>query len=382
MTQAQVRNWQIVSSIADVQALEVEWQRLFRSNPSHSPFQAWGWTVAWIRHLASSPELKIICGLDENGVLCYILPLVAGPRQVFFEQCTYYVTGGYGPDCSDYIGPLRSPALESEVAAVTTEAIRTCVDPACRIVLPALDASDNFPVRASSGIKGSGRIVRLLNDNVCPAVRLPESWDEYLGGLSSNFRSQVRRHCRKMRKLSGISIQRIEPPEASRFAAELIRLNRTRISHKGSESSLEDEKFRNFIADAIPALVNEELAWMDAVTDGEKYLAAAFNMVYAGRVYYYMGGFDETASQLRPGTVLFAEAIQRSIENGMKSYDFLRGAESYKYRWGGADVPTWKLTVYPDRLIRGRAALAADRFKSSLLDAALRLREKAHRNQK
>jgi len=379
MMREQVRNWQIASSIADVQALEVEWQRLFQSNPAHSPFQAWGWVTAWIRHLAASPELNVICGRDEHDQLCYVLPLVVGPRNGTFDRCTYYVTGGYGPDCSDYIGPLRSPDLDDGLAGVTMEAIRRCIDPACRIVLPALDPSGDLPERIAGRCRESGRIARLLNDNVCPTVQLPESWDQYLAGLSSNFRSQIRRHSRKIRKVPGISVRRIESTEAPQFAAELMRLNRTRISDKGNESSLEDERFRRFLADAVPALVNEKVAWMDAIIDGDNYIAAAFNMVFAGRVYYYMGGFEESASQLRPGTVLFAEAIKRSIEQGMTRYDFLRGAESYKYRWGGADVRTWQLTVYPDRPVRARAALAVDAMVSSLHAAAVRFREKWHK---
>ncbi len=49
---------------------------------------------------------------------------------------------------------------------------------------------------------------------------------------------------------------------------------------------------------------------------------------------FHLAGRDETANEIPPGLVLHAYCIRRAIEQGFRSYDFLRGNESYKYSFG------------------------------------------------
>jgi CelD/BcsL family acetyltransferase involved in cellulose biosynthesis len=44
-----------------------------------------------------------------------------------------------------------------------------------------------------------------------------------------------------------------------------------------------------------------------------------------------------------PGIVLFAERIRTAIARGFTAFDFMRGNESYKYRFGATDQPLYQL---------------------------------------
>jgi len=55
------------------------------------------------------------------------------------------------------------------------------------------------------------------------------------------------------------------------------------------------------------------------------------------RWYDYIGGFDPRHSALAPGTLLIAHAVECALAEGAVAFDFLRGAEPYKYRWGAVD---------------------------------------------
>ena len=67
------------------------------------------------------------------------------------------------------------------------------------------------------------------------------------------------------------------------------------------------------------------------------------------RCYYYLGGFDPRLRTLSPGTLLIGHAIEQAIIEGAAAFDFLRGGEPYKYRWGAVNEPSYTLRVGPER---------------------------------
>jgi len=341
---AGVSKWQIVTSLEDLDDMETEWRTLHSLNPLHSPFQSWSWIRAWLKHLAGTHELRIICGRDDCDELVFVLPLVFVSRENG-ARCT--TVCGYGQDCSDDIGCLRTPELEGELAFVTASAIERHVDRSVRVVMPSLGGRGGFPHELRGTMTNLGRATWLQRHHSCPVIALPKSLDEYLAGLSSNFRSQVRRHHGKVVKHPDVEFRPVEPDDADSFARELVRLNRARMRDKGNESSFEAEAFKNFFLDAVPGLADEGIAWMDTIVDGDKVLAATLTLLHADRMHFYSAGFDDSASALRPGAALHLEVLRRGIERGYVSYDLLRGSEPYKYRWGATEAWTWKLTAYP-----------------------------------
>ena len=227
-----IENWQVIRDYHEFLDLEKEWQELFGRNLNHSPFQSWGWVISWTKHLAGSHELNIIHCLADQDRLSFVLPLVAKSSRKSGGSLEYYSVCGYGPECSDYIGCLRSPELERDLAEIVASAVEKVTDSGTRINLSSMNGNGNLPERLHFQIGKTGRAVRLVQDKCCPAVQLPNSWDEYLMGLSSNFRSQIRRYHRKIANHPTINFRSVDEPEAKHFASELIRLNRTRMADK------------------------------------------------------------------------------------------------------------------------------------------------------
>jgi len=365
-----------VSNHTDFLRLQSDWERLFEANPRHSPFLAWGWVNAWLTHIAGQHELRIACLRDDDGELQFVLPLLRRTGRREFGSARMVLVCSYGPECSEHLGYLCIPGQEPRSTELSAKAISQFFGESGAVSLGCLDNDGDYPTRLRSRVQSSGHITRLRPDVACPTVRLPGSWEEYLQQLSSNFRSQVRRSYRGIGGEGQPNFRSLEESEASDFANVLIRLNQTRIAAKGEVSSLQDEAFRSFLREVIPYMASCDRAWMDTIERDGEVLGAALNFVHGETVYYYMGGFDDTANKLRPGTALFADVIQRSISAGIKRYDFLRGAEPYKYRWGAKDVQTYRLTVYPPGLVNGRlSSLADDLYVSArnLLSRARRL---------
>jgi CelD/BcsL family acetyltransferase involved in cellulose biosynthesis len=371
-------SWQLASSATEFLKLKADWEHLFEQNSRHSPFLAWGWVNAWLRHIAGPHELRIACWRDALGELQFVLPLISRTSGRSSGQRNLALVCSYGPECSDHLGCLRVPAHESKIAEISAVAISRFFDQRHRISLAYLDNAGEYPSRLKSALQANGRTVRQTDDVVCPTVDLAKSWDEHLLKLSRNFRSQIRRHYKRISEHEQVQFRAINETDAESFTYELMQLNRARIREKGEVSSLESESFRNFLAEAVPYMASHGIAWMDVIEDSGNIVGSALNFVHGESVYFYMGGFDEKAKNLRPGTALFALVMMRSISAGYAHYNFLRGAEAYKYRWGAQDILTNRLDIYAHGLIDGRLQWAIDgaRFRARKLVRRMRSQHK------
>jgi len=352
--------WNLANSRAEFLQLRSDWDRLFEANSRHSPFLSWGWVDAWLRHIARDHELQIIYWRDSGGIVQYILPLHRLTGTTGVRSKKIMLVCNYGLECSDNLGCLRAEAFEDLSVELTIEAVQHYFAGSESISLGFLDSRGDFPHRLERAMKSAGRLAKTRPDAVCPAVELPGDWDEYLGRLSYKFRSQVRRSCRQISGEDPPSHRTVEPQDAVEFTRNLVRLNRSRMSDKGNTSSLEDTSMRAFFEEAIPYMVSQDLAWMDSIFVENESLGSALHFVHGDTVYYYMGGFDDRIKKVQPSTGLLGQVIQRAIARGYTRYDHLRGNESYKYRWGAADVHTLNVTIYSSGFVRGHIAALLD----------------------
>jgi CelD/BcsL family acetyltransferase involved in cellulose biosynthesis len=77
-----------------------------------------------------------------------------------------------------------------------------------------------------------------------------------------------------------------------------------------------------------------------------KKAAALYNFDYKGRIWVYNSGFNIVEfGYLSPGVVLTARAIENAIGLGRRQFDFLRGNEAYKYRFGAQDTTIHDLQI-------------------------------------
>ena len=73
------------------------------------------------------------------------------------------------------------------------------------------------------------------------------------------------------------------------------------------------------------------------LTVGDEKAAGYLNFDYANQIWVYNSGINFNFSSISPGWVLLGYLIQWAIENGRETFDFMRGDEVYKYRFGGQD---------------------------------------------
>ncbi len=77
-----------------------------------------------------------------------------------------------------------------------------------------------------------------------------------------------------------------------------------------------------------------QLAFLEV--DGQK-AAGYLNFDYLNRIWVYNSGIDRNFMDLSAGWVLLGHLLQWANENKRAEFDFMRGNEDYKYRFGGVD---------------------------------------------
>jgi CelD/BcsL family acetyltransferase involved in cellulose biosynthesis len=58
---------------------------------------------------------------------------------------------------------------------------------------------------------------------------------------------------------------------------------------------------------------------------------------------FYLNGFDPAYERFSPGSLLIEYAMEQARKSCQRSFDFLRGAEAYKYRWGARDCIHYRI---------------------------------------
>jgi len=114
------------------------------------------------------------------------------------------------------------------------------------------------------------------------------------------------------------------------------------------------------------------LGFVELVLDGERPIAAAVFLTYAGTVTYKYGASDASQLGKRPNNLLFSEAIRWACESGFQTLDFGRtdadneGLRAFKRSWG-ADEHELSYTYFADR-----EPTAEPQLRDRLMSATIR----------
>jgi len=176
---------------------------------------------------------------------------------------------------------------------------------------------------------------RVEESNVCPVLTLPDSMETLLANLSAKLRKNLERDRKTFAREHAISFEtRIEP--APEFFEALFRLQALRWP-AGAGGAKVQRAVQQFHALAAQTFAARGWLRLHALRADETHAALIYSFAFKRSVYIYMTAFDMSMARFGPGTLLLAHAIRNAIEEGFTEFDFLRGAEAYKYRWGAKD---------------------------------------------
>jgi CelD/BcsL family acetyltransferase involved in cellulose biosynthesis len=181
---------------------------------------------------------------------------------------------------------------------------------------------------------------------------LPGSWESYLGEFSKSRARHARRLRRKLDEDDRFVVHWAEDASDLDGALEiLILLHQRRRKSLGDPGCFADERFKNFLQDAVRRLCQARQLQICWLTLDDQPVAADFNLITPEGTLSYQSGVDPDSLDHSPGHMLFMAQILKSIESGQHMYDLLRGDESYKADWGAEPESLLRLRVVPRRAV-------------------------------
>jgi CelD/BcsL family acetyltransferase involved in cellulose biosynthesis len=168
-----------------------------------------------------------------------------------------------------------------------------------------------------------------------PYIPLPADFEAYLASIDKKQRHEIRRKMRRAAE-SEIPVRWYLVEDESTLEAEMDAFFALMRQDPAKEAFLTEPMRRQMLAAARTALHGGWL-WLAFLEVGGRKAAGAFNFDYGNRLWGYNSGVDRAFNEFSPGWVLLAHTIQWACEHGRSEFDFMRGNEEYKYRFGGRD---------------------------------------------
>jgi CelD/BcsL family acetyltransferase involved in cellulose biosynthesis len=193
--------------------------------------------------------------------------------------------------------------------------------------------------------RGYGVTVEELGISVRSA--LPESWDAYLAGIDGKQRHEIRRKLRRLGDCGAPATRVVTRPEDTDAAMDLFLdlFVRSRTDKASFMTPAMAGYFRQLAREAAHV---DTLRLFFLELDGRA-IASAMTFAHGGTLYLYNNGYDPAARDLSPGLLVKVLSLRWAIEHGLGVYDFLRGAEPYKYQLGGREVRLAKCEIQLNR---------------------------------
>lgn len=315
-----------------------EWDALAQRGMTDTPFQTLAYQQAWWTHLhPENGRLHTITARNEQKELLAIACLYNLDGALYFNGCV---------EETDYLDLIT----RAEHAEAAWQAILDCL---CSPNFPEWHSIDlcNIPETSPSRTILATEAQRrgfLFNEQVnevCPVIPLADTFEGYLDSIDSKQRREINR---KLRRAQGADAELVVVgPEDDVDTAVSDFLDLLQKSTFEKRDWLTDGRRAVFYDAARAAQKAGTLNLLFIEVRGKK-AAGLFNFDYKDRIWVYNSGLDPALfGALSLGVVITAKAIEYAIENGRTTFDFLRGNETYKYRFGAQDTTIYRIHLEP-----------------------------------
>ena len=318
-----------------------EWNALLESSATNVIFLTWEWQATWWRHLTPG-EMLVITFRDNDDKLQAIIPLFLsvsndGSRALSIIGCE---------DVSDYLDFIIRPEQEASLCAELLTVLTSDRVPAWdRMVLCNLPQSSTAYRVLPNLALGQRLSVNLRTQAVCPVISLPSSWEQYLSSLDKKQRHEIRRKIRRA-ETEAVTNWYVISHATHELVSEMesfIELHRLSSPEK---NIFMDTRMHEFFSDIAVTMADRDWLHLSFIEMQGERAAGMLSFDYNGSLQVYNSGYaPDRYAQWSPGIVLLSYCIQDAIARGRSTFDFLRGEEEYKYRFGAQPNPVYELTI-------------------------------------
>jgi CelD/BcsL family acetyltransferase involved in cellulose biosynthesis len=304
---------EVITDPEKLQSLAPAWLELCQKTQA-TPFQTPMWLLPWWRNFGSN-DLAVIVSRGVDGIDA-IAPLYILRDDESDESLGLLL----GTGISDYLDVIGDASL--------------VIDAMSKLNCQLWDLQQLQPTSSMLNVAlPDGFSENVEDQEACPV--LPLTTFESLG--STHFQKKLRYYRRQLERTGDV---RVETPTAETLddlLTSLFDLHAARWKRRDLPGVLADDTTQQFHRDAARRMLGASLLRMYAIRCNDRVVAVFYGFALNGIVYYYLSGYDPDLEKLSIGTILVAHAVKQAVRDGATAFDFLRGAEEYKYAWGATD---------------------------------------------
>ena len=311
--------------------LAQRWEGLLGRAGENNIFLSPQWYELWWDSLADGHELLLYACMDGDE-LVGVLPLKRTANELSFI--------GSANVC-DYMDFVVAGGREEEVYAAITEHMLGMEWK--ELALNGVDGQSPTMTRLVDSLRERGVGVTIRPEEVCPTVKLPGSWDEYLAGLNKKDRHELRRKLRRL--YSAGDVRYHVAAQCDGFPNDLEEFLGLLENSRADKAAFMTPKMRGFFRHTLSGLAKVGAVQLSFLEVDGKRVSSTVCFDYDNRYFLYNSGYDTDYSHLSVGLLLKALCLKRAIENGKTEFNFLRGAEPYKYHLGAVDEVVYTISA-------------------------------------
>ncbi len=328
--------FQVVQTLWQFESLAEEWNHLLEESASHVPFLRHEYLSSWWQTLGGGEwqdgDLFIVVARDEADGLRGIAPLFFTHNRE--GEAALLLLGSI--EISDYLDFIVRQADLSRFCEGLLAFLKGVNTPPWQVLdlYNLVDSSPTLPaLEAAVNQIGWHYHEECLQHS--PYIPLPGDWETYLAGINKKQRHEIRRKLRRLEE-SGVPFRWYivqDERDLDREIDDFLALMALDTEKKAFLTEVMKSQMRSAIRAAFCSCWIQ-LAFLEI--EGEK-AAGYLNFDYGNRIWVYNSGINNRFSAYSPGWVLLSYLIKWANENGRVAFDFMRGNEDYKYRFGAID---------------------------------------------
>ncbi len=308
------------------------WRALLDEDPASSVFHTPQYLAVWWAEFGAGASLRVVEILDGDDLRSIVALAITADGIVRFAG---------DPDTTDYRGPVCAPRDRDAVAAAMLAAVAG--EPWHVFEMDGLAADSGWPEALTPAAKDAGYAVDEQKADACPRVTIPGSYEAYLAGLPGKLRHEINRKARRLERDAGPYTVRLATEDT--LDDDLESFFQMHRSSDGPKGRFMHEGMATFFGSFAWMLFSQRWLRLALLEIGGEPWAGVYAFRSGNDWDVWNSAYDHRRRELAPGMILMAECLRLAAGEGCTTFDFLRGTEPYKYRFGAVDVPLIRLEV-------------------------------------
>jgi len=326
---------------------QTDWKALLQKSAIHVPFLTFDYLQAWWQtrgggEWPENSQLILVAAFQEEQ-LVGIAPLFHTENNL--GRAALMFVGAI--EVSDFLDFIVQPADSQCFISGIVDFLLTDTDIPEWECLDLSNILESSPTLEGLHAEAEQRNWAFQQTEIQPSpyIPLPSDFEAYLAGIDKKQRHEIRRKLRNIEQ-SGFKPQLVFTEDVGQLHTDVQAFIEMMAQDPGKRDFLTKPMREHLHKTAQTAFENGWLQLSFLTLDGEK-AAANMSFNFNHRLWLYNSGWVWQYRDHSPGWVLLAYLIRWATENGIQEFDFMRGDEPYKYKFGGQDRHIFRVTLTP-----------------------------------